>query len=281
MFRSVVIFFTRMYRDCKMNVKKGDKKVILELLSSCNLNCSYCFYRTSNRFHSTNFLSKKEIFALIDKMVRERINKLVLTGGEPTLYPDFIEISEYAMLKMPKVTICANGVILDNKLEDKIVKLNFSTYTVSIDSHIVKMHDKLRGRKGAFKKTVAFIKKLKLNNKNVSIHITIHPENINHIEETINFCKGFSKEIVVSSIYHNKLSEHDEPKGYSLKLINFKKKYLNSPDVILVGFTPFCESENCLDQKSIFTINRKGELVSCYWKKTAERLSESINFIKL
>jgi len=250
-----------------MNVKKGDKKVILELLSSCNLNCSYCFYRTSNRFHSTDFLPKKEIFTLIDKMVKERMNKLVLTGGEPTLHPDFIKISEYAMLKIPKVTICTNGVILDSKFEDKIIKLNFSTYTVSIDSHIENIHDKFRGRKGAFKKTVAFIKKLKLNNRNVSIHITLHPENINNIEETINFCKDFSKEIIVSSIYRNKLNEQDELNGYNQELINFKKKYLNSPDIILVGFTPFCESKNCLDQKSIFTINRKGKLVSCYWKE--------------
>mgnify|MGYP001578858503 CR=1 FL=1 len=207
----------------------------------------------------------KTVFALIDKMVKEKINKLVLTGGEPTLHPNFIEISEYAMSKIPKVTICTNGVILDSNLDDKIVKLNFFTYTVSIDSHIENIHDKFRGRKGAFKKTIAFIKKLKLNNKNLSIHITLHPENINHIEETINFSKGYSKEIIVSSIYHNKLDEQDEPRGYNQELMNFKKKYLNSPDIILVGFTPFCENKNCLDQKNIFTINRKGELVSCYF----------------
>ena len=57
-------------------------------------------------------------------------------------------------------------------------------------------------------------------------------------------------------------------KNITKKLIDFKKKYLNSPDITLVGFTPFCENENCLDQKSVFTINRKGELVSCYWKKS-------------
>ncbi|KKQ18596.1 MAG: Radical SAM domain protein [Berkelbacteria bacterium GW2011_GWA1_36_9] len=250
-----------------MNIKTGDKKVILELLSSCNLNCSHCFYRVSNKFDYSDFLLKEEIFVLIRKMVKNKINKLVLTGGEPTLHPDFIEISKYAMLKIAKISICTNGVISDSELENEIIKLNFSTYTVSIDSHIESVHDKFRGRKGAFLKTVAFIKKLNLNDKNVSIHITIHPDNINHIEETINFCKGFSKEIVVSSIYHNKLSEHNKLKGYNQELINFKKKYLNSSDVILVGFTPFCENKNCLDQKNIFMINRKGELVSCYWKK--------------
>jgi MoaA/NifB/PqqE/SkfB family radical SAM enzyme len=251
-----------------MNLKKGDKKVILELLSSCNLNCSHCFYKSLNKFNSADFLPKTEIFILIRKMVKNKINKLVLTGGEPTLHPDFIEISKYAMLKIPKVSVCTNGVILNNKLEEEIIKLNFSTYTVSIDSHIEAAHNKFRGRKGAFKKTIAFIKKLNLKHRNVSIHITINSDNIKHIEETINFCKGFSKEIVVSSIYHNKLDEQEKLKGYNKELINFKKKHFNSPDVILVGFTPFCENGNCLDQKNIFTINRRGELVSCYWKKS-------------
>lgn len=250
-----------------MNIKKGDKKVILELLSSCNLNCSHCFYTASNKFNFLDSLPKEEIFVLIRRMVKNRINKLVLTGGEPTLYPDFIEVSKYATLKVKKVSVCTNGVILNNNLEDEIIKLNFSTYTISIDSHIESVHDKFRGGKGAFKKTIAFIKKLNLNNKNVSIHITIHPDNINHIEETINFCKNFSKEIVVSSIYHDKLNEHNELRDYSQKLINFKEKYLSDPDVILVGFTPFCKNKNCLDQKNIFTINKKGELVSCYWKE--------------
>ena len=250
-----------------MNLKEGDKKVILELLSSCNLNCAHCFYRSSNKFYSDDFLSKREIFALVEKMVENEINKLVLTGGEPTLHPDFIEISKYAMLKIPKVSVCTNGVILNSELEDEIIKLNFSTYTVSIDSHIESVHDKFRGRKGAFKKTINFIKKLNLKNKNVSIHITIHPDNIDYIEETINFCKDFTKEIVVSSIYHNKFNEHDGPKGYNQEVISFKKKYLNRSDIILVGFTPFCENENCLDQKNVFTINKKGESVSCYWKK--------------
>jgi len=251
-----------------MNLEKNYKKVLLELLSSCNLNCSHCFYRSSNKFHSPGFLTKEQIFVLIKKMVKNKISKLVLTGGEPTLHPDFIEISEYAMLKIPRVSICTNGVILSSELEDKIMTLNFSTYTVSVDSHIEKVHNEFRGSKNAFKKTISFIKKLNLNKKHISIHITIHPKNIDHIEETIDFCKIFSDEIIVSSIYHDKLKMNvDEVKKYNKEIKLFKNKYLNHPNIVLVGFTPFCKNKNCRDLKDIFMINRRGELVSCYWKQ--------------
>ena len=146
-----------------MNIKKGDKKVVLELLSSYNLNCSHCFYRTSNKFHSADFLLKKEIFKLIDKKKKNNVNKLVFTGGEPTLYPDFVEVSKYAMEKISKVTICTNGVILNSKLEDEVIELDFNTYTISIDSHFEKVHNEFRGYKEAFQKTIAFAKKLKTN----------------------------------------------------------------------------------------------------------------------
>ena len=174
-----------------MNIKKNDKKVILELLSSCNLKCTHCFYRTSNEYNSPDYLPKEDIFKLIDKMVSRGINKIVLTGGEPTLRPDFLDIAKYAILKVPKVSLCTNGVILNDQIKNEIVKLNLSSYTISLDSHIESIHNKFRGSNVAFSQTISFIEKLNINKKNVSIHITIHPDNIDSIEETIIFCKKF------------------------------------------------------------------------------------------
>jgi len=187
---------------CKMNVDKNNKKVMFEIISSCNLKCDYCIYCILNKSHSSDFLSKYEIHNLIDKFSKENISKLVLTGGEPTLHPSFLDISKYAISKIPEVSICTNGVILNNILENKVANLDFSNYTVSIDSHIDKIHDEIRGKKGALQKTLGFLRKLKLKNRNISIHITLHPKNIDTIENTIKFCKKFTKKIVVSSIYY-------------------------------------------------------------------------------
>jgi MoaA/NifB/PqqE/SkfB family radical SAM enzyme len=252
-----------------MNVDENNKKVVFELITSCNLNCSHCIYCISNKFYSSNFLSRENVYNLIDKISKKEIYKLVLTGGEPTLHPNFIDISKYAISKIPKVSLCTSGVILNKDLENKMVNLNFSTYTISIDSHINKIHDKFRGKKGTLQKTLGFIKKLKSKNKNISIHITFHPENIDTIKDTIKFCKNLAPEVVISSIYHyDKIYTNSNTiKDYKLMQKKFYEKYRNNPEVILVGFKTFCTNKNCLDQKNIFMVNSKGELVTCCWKK--------------
>lgn len=263
-----------MYRPCKMNVDENSKKVVFELITSCNLDCSHCIYSILNKLYPSSLLSKEDAYNLIDKISKKEIYKLVLTGGEPTLHPNFIDISKYAISKIPKVSLCTNGVILNKDLENKVVNLNFSTYTISIDSHINKIHDKFRGKKGALQKTLSFIKKLKSKNKNISIHITFHPENINTIEDTIRFCKGFASEIVVSSIYHyDKIYTNPKTiRDYKLLSKNFYEMHEDNPNIILVGFKPFCANKNCLDQKNIFMVNYRGELITCYWKKNGGKV---------
>lgn len=256
-----------MYRSCKMNIQ-STKKVLLELTSSCNLNCQHCFYRQNINFQSNNFLNKKKAFDLIDKFKNNNICNLVLTGGEPALHPNFIEIAKYAKKNIPRVTLCTNGLIENKKLRDKIIELNFDTYTLSIDSHINSVHDKFRGKKGSLKSVINFTKQLKNNKREISIHITLHLNNLDHIEKTIKYCKQFNCEIVVSSIYYDKLDCNDKIKeNYYEKIDKFKNKYIKDRDIILVGFNEYCNNNNCLDQKKVFTVNRKGELVSCYWQK--------------
>ena len=251
-----------------MKVSPGDKKVILELLSSCNLNCAHCFYRQSSNFHSPDFLPKKGLLSLIDGFSKKGINKLVLTGGEPTLHPDFLEISRYAMSKIDRVTLCTNGYIVNKKLKEQVLELNFATYTVSIDSHIKEVHDDFRGRSGALDKTLEFLEELNKKGRHTSIHIVIHRNNFEHIEETIKFCKKLSPEIVVGSIYYDKLKiNQGEIDTYNKNLEKFRQKYINDPYITLVGFEPYCSSMDCPDQKQIFMVNRKGQAVTCYWKK--------------
>ncbi|PKP58051.1 hypothetical protein CVT91_09325 [Candidatus Atribacteria bacterium HGW-Atribacteria-1] len=59
---------------------------------------------------------------------------------------------------------------------------------------------------------------------------------------------------------------------YNSESIKFYKKYKEDIDIILVGFKPFCTNKNCLDQKNIFMVNRKGELITCYWGKKGSRV---------
>ena len=232
----------------------------------CNLNCGYCLYKRKKHFKAP--LSLAEIYKLIDNWCEQKIDRLVLTGGEPTLHQYFVEISKYAISKIARVSVCTNGVILSSPLEDKIVHLNFSSYTISIDSHRADIHDKIRGCNGAFDQTVVFLEKLRCRNKNISIHITLHSHNLDYIDDTIEFFLKLANNIVVSTIYYDKhdkaLTKHKA--HYIETAEKILSKYSGHKDLVLVGFGESCSETHCLDQKNVFMVDQYGKIVDCYWK---------------
>jgi len=260
-----------MSQNCKMNVNPQMKKVVFELLSSCNLNCCYCLYH-NKRHPNIAPLHINEIYKLIDQFNADGVDRLVLTGGEPTLHPHFVDISRYAKSKIPRVSVCTNGFILNKSLEKEIIGLNFSSYTVSIDSCIAEIHDKIRGRKGSFYQTLAFLTKLKLAGRKISIHVTIHADNVDSIDKTIDFARNFSNEIVVSTIYYDKRNQVSSlgSSSYDNKVKEIFETYSDQKDIILVGFGKSCSMEDCLDKKSVFMVNQEGKVVDCYWKNFAQ-----------
>lgn len=255
-----------MARKCKMNVSLDVKKVVFELLSYCNLNCLYCLYHEKIHFKAS--LSLDQIYQKIDKFHGNGIDKLVLTGGEPTLHHNFLDIAKYAISRIPKVSVCTNGVIIHEKLEQQIVDLEFSAYTVSVDSCIAITHDKIRGQLGAFRQMVSFLEKLKDKNRHISLHITLHADNVNHIHETVEFCRKFSNDIVISTIYYenSEVSLIADREQYTKKADEVLLAYENSDDIALVGFGMSCAEEDCPDKKCVFMVNQYGEIVDCYWK---------------
>jgi len=150
-----------------------------------------------------------------------------------------------------------------------LIAFPFATFTISLDSHIPEVHDLFRGRKGAFKKTILFIEKLKQKGKNVSIHIALGEFNIDRIDETITYALEFSREVVLATVYLKNQNDNIE---YQSKLQAVKKRYLLSQEVILVGFAEYCENPDCLYGKNIVFINKDGNSVDCYWKKNGGKI---------
>ena len=236
-----------------MNVYYDLIIVVLELLSYCNLNCSYCFYHEKK--HSKARLSLEEIYHQIDNFQSDEIGKLVLTGGEPTLHPNFLEIAQYAIAKIPKVSVCTNGVILHEKLEEQVIELELTTYTISIDSHVKRIHDKIRGQIGALEQTVDFLTKLQKKKKNISLHITLHVDNVDQIHETVDFCRRFSGDILISTIYYeyNPLIATADREYYTEKANEILLAYPDDDDITSLGVGRISNIQNQLNRSEEHT----------------------------
>lgn len=107
----------------------------LSLTDICNFKCSYCLpdgYKGNKR---DSFLSVDEIRRLVTSFSELGLQKVRLTGGEPTVRKDFIEIVETIKLlpSVKKLALTTNGYKLEQRAADYL-KAGITDINISIDS---------------------------------------------------------------------------------------------------------------------------------------------------
>lgn len=117
------------------SILKSPLVIQLELTTLCNLKCKFCFSKSG--VPRKNELPTSEIKRIICQLKQESVSSFFLTGGEPTLHPDFIEIVNFISELGLDCFVLTNGTLLNSQLLNKIPK---SVYIVmsfdGINSHI-------------------------------------------------------------------------------------------------------------------------------------------------
>ncbi len=80
----------------------------------CNLNCTYCEDFGSRRNHQVTPAPPLEDAKRILNVIRTGVDRLWLTGGEPLLYPQILDLLAYARnnLKFREISLITNGTLL-------------------------------------------------------------------------------------------------------------------------------------------------------------------------
>jgi len=84
---------------------------------------------------SENLLTTDELLLIIEVAVSHGIDEVRLTGGEPLLRPDIVEIVERiaSLPKAPRLTLTTNGIRLP-ELAGPLAKAGLSRINVSLDT---------------------------------------------------------------------------------------------------------------------------------------------------
>ena len=143
----------------------------------CNLRCRHC-YLDSAELEGAGDLPTDEAFRFVDEIASLNPNSMViLTGGEPLLRPDCLDIAEYASHKGLTVVLGTNGTLLDDSLARDIKKRDVKGVGISLDSTTPAYHDSFRGLDGAWKKTIDAMDVLRRNGIDFQVQLTITREN--------------------------------------------------------------------------------------------------------
>lgn len=91
-----------------------------ELTERCNFNCVHCFINqpANSREVRERELSLSEIKDILNQMANAGVISLLLSGGEPLLRPDFLDIYMHAKRLGMLVTVFTNGTLLSPRILD-------------------------------------------------------------------------------------------------------------------------------------------------------------------
>ncbi len=177
-----------------------DKKpvVVWNLTRSCNLHCAHCYTDSYDR-HYESELSTEEAMKVIDELARFGVPVILFSGGEPLLREDIFQLIRYAKEKGIRGVLSTNGTLITPQVARQLGEFGLSYVGVSIDGpeHV---HDKFRGKKGAFQEALQGIRNCLAEGIRVGIRMTLTKYNHEYIDDVFRLIE--EEEIPRACFYH-------------------------------------------------------------------------------
>lgn len=157
----------------------------VRLSYDCNNHCTFCL---DSNAHDGTMRSTMDIKVQIIEGRKKGADRLILSGGEPTMHPnflDFVRLGRRAGYR--KVQTVTNGRMFKYPdFLDTAAKNGLNEITFSLHGHTAKLHDALVGTPGAFADETAGLKAaLAAGVFIINIDIVINKQNVRHLPEML------------------------------------------------------------------------------------------------
>jgi len=127
--------------------------IVWNFTNMCNFRCLHCYQRASSPLPTE--LSLEEKLQVIDQLDKAGVAAVALSGGEPTLHPDFLRVVSELADRGIHTSVATNGwVFADKEKLEKAVEAGLKYVEVSIDSAKPEKHDSFRRVPGAWERAV-------------------------------------------------------------------------------------------------------------------------------
>lgn len=121
--------------------------LVLELTPRCNNNCIYCYnVWKKDADYPTGELSTDEWKRVIEKIKNETTCRVIsLTGGEPLLRKDTVELVRFARSLDMDVNLITNGTLLTEEMVKSLVEAGVAIFEVPLLSGKPEPHNEMAG----------------------------------------------------------------------------------------------------------------------------------------
>lgn len=230
---------------------KDNKKPIslsIEMGNVCNLECSYCnvpHYTDKKEFMSENIFDK-----LIENLKKEKINRVRIGGGEPTLHPQFDYFVSEIRKHTKYLSIVTNCQWNQSSIVETLIKTPFDLIEVSMDAGGEDIYES--SRRGAkyhlFESNLTYLKSLKDKSKSktlINMRLMVRPSTQAIIKEEKKKWDKYCDSIMPQFIFKLPETEYNEDIFIPIQRMNnaIPKCTLPFKDILLKlnGEMPYCQ----------------------------------------
>lgn len=121
-----------------------------EVTFRCNLRCVHCYAAHGHRgIPGQTELTYTEICGILDQIVDEGCLWLLLTGGEPLLRSDFLDIYTHAKRKGLLVNLFTNGTLVTPRIADYLAEWRPFVVEISLYGRTQETYERITGVPGS------------------------------------------------------------------------------------------------------------------------------------
>lgn len=152
--RKLNVYRKKLYKEPTL------RQLFFELTLRCNEKCWHCGSRCNDV--CSEELDIETWKAIVDQVKEDfegKLPQINITGGEPLLYSGFEEFMEYVHSSGFRWGMTSNALNITPEIAEMLERTGMATISVSIDG-VESTHDRLRGVRGAYKRTMKGIQNL-------------------------------------------------------------------------------------------------------------------------
>lgn len=174
--------------------RRGESIAIIQLQYSyrCNMACEHCSIEAyQHNAAGKRSLTPKDVANLAQQADALGLARFVVSGGEPTTFPDLDEVVAAINPEKFYINCDSNGYLLAEKAEH-MKEIGIDRIQLSIDSLNAQEHDEFRRKPGAWKRAMEGIDECQRIGLPLYIQTVVTKQRL-HSEEFIQFLEYFNR----------------------------------------------------------------------------------------
>lgn len=165
----------------------------LELLPLCNMDCKMCYVRKtkSEMDAEGRMLSCDEWLRVADEAIEAGTLFLLLTGGEPLIYPEFKRLYSELARKGLVLSVNTNGTLINEDWADFFADHGCRRINITLYGRDDATYGELCGNPRGFTRVMNACHLLKQRNVPFRLTCSVTPDNVNQMEELFSIAQSF------------------------------------------------------------------------------------------